>query len=85
VVYEVRFAPAARRDLKKLREGVRRSLVDAAAALGEDPHPRGHKKLRGEVDLYRLRVGDYRIVYQVRIGELVIVVVKIAHRKDVYR
>ncbi len=53
--------------------------------LARDPRPRGVKKLAGEEELYRLRVGDYRIIYQVRDRVLVVLVVNVGHRRDVYR
>lgn len=54
-------------------------------ALADNPRPHGTKKLAGEDDLYRIRIGDYRVIYQVQDLVLLIVVVKIGGRKDVYR
>jgi len=54
-------------------------------ALSDDPSPQGVAKLEGAETLYRLRVGDYRIVYEIRDKELLVLVVKVGHRKDVYR
>jgi mRNA interferase RelE/StbE len=54
-------------------------------ALGLDPRPRGCKKLQGDDDLYRVRAGDFRIVYAVRDALLLVLVVKIGNRRDVYR
>jgi len=53
--------------------------------LGKEPRPKGVKKLTGAEDLYRIRVGDYRFVYQILDDRLIVLVVRIAHRKDVYR
>lgn len=53
--------------------------------LVDDPRPRGTVKLKGEDELYRIRAGDYRIVYEVRDAALVVVVIKVGHRRDVYR
>lgn len=53
--------------------------------LAETPRPPGTKKLAGMADRWRIRVGDYRIIYDIRDGMLTILVVKVGHRKDVYR
>lgn len=62
-------------------------ILTALTLLGEDPYRADApvKKLAGEGDLYRLRVGDYRVAYEINDGELVILVVKVGHRRDVYR
>ncbi len=54
-------------------------------SLAENPRPQGIKKLSTEVDMYRLRVGDYRIIYQIREKSLLVLIVRIGHRSDVYR
>ena len=62
------------------------SRVDAAIlGLATDRHPPGSKKLQGEIDLYRIRVGDYRIIYKVETERLVVLVVNIGNRRDIYR
>jgi mRNA interferase RelE/StbE len=62
-----------------------RRLRQAIDSLIVEPHPRGCVKLAGAADLFRLRFGDYRIVYQVRKAELVVLVISIGHRRDIYR
>jgi mRNA interferase RelE/StbE len=76
---------AAERGLLGLsRADVRR--VDARIrALADDPRPPGVKKLEGVRDLYRLRAGDYRILYQVEDARLVVIVVDVGNRRDIYR
>ena len=54
-------------------------------SLVENPRPQGIKKLAGEEDLYRLRVGDYRVIYQIQEKRLIVLVVGVGHRADVYR
>ena len=54
-------------------------------SLAENPRPQGVKKLSGEDDMHRIRVGDYRIIYQIREKSLVVLIVRIGHRSDVYR
>ena len=84
-VYRVEVAPAADRVLGALPHATRARIVHKMEALGLDPRPRGCKKLKGDDDFYRVRAGDFRIVYAVRDDVLVVLVVKIGNRRDVYR
>lgn len=84
-MFAVEFLPSAARELAKLDESPRRRIARAIDRLVQEPHPTGAAKLRGADDLWRLRVGDYRILYAVEANRLVILVVKIGHRRDVYR
>jgi mRNA interferase RelE/StbE len=59
--------------------------MDRVEALAGDPRPQGCEKLEGVRDLYRVRVGEYRVVYQVSDNILLVLVVRVAHRRDVYR
>lgn len=87
--YEIELTPAAEKALVKLAKKDRAQMVRidrALLSLSENPTPSGCRHLVGEVvNLYRLRVGDYRIIYQVEGDRLVILVVHVGHRKDVYR
>ncbi len=85
MIYTVELRPSARRELLKLRRHDQLRLVRAMDALAANPRPRGVKKLSGPDDLYRVRVGDYRIVYQIHDDRLIVLVVRIGHRRDVYR
>ena len=85
MAYLIEFAPKAKRQLKYLPREIQERLTPRIEALAKDPRPEGIKKLEGEPNLYRLRVGDYRIIYQIRDKELLILVVKIGHRREVYR
>jgi mRNA interferase RelE/StbE len=84
-LYALRLEPPAERFLRKLRDiKLAARLWDAIRTLRLNPRPPGCKKLRGQPG-YRVRVGDYRIVYRVIDRELVVVVVEIGDRKDIYR
>ena len=83
--YRVELKPAARRALKKLDRPVQRRIVSAAEGLAENPRPSACEKLTGATDLFRIRVGDYRIIYQIQDDVLLILVVKVGHRGDVYK
>lgn len=83
--YAVALKPAAERALEKLRRDVQERLVARITALGEDSRPRGVEKLRGDLELFRVRVGDYRIIYQVEEDTCLVLIAKIGHRREVYR
>jgi len=82
--YVVRIKRSAEKEMDRLPERVFERLVEAILSLERDPRPRGVKKLRGVED-YRLRVGQYRILYSVDDRERVVVVFAVGHRRDVYR
>ena len=83
--YAVEFLPSAQRELAALPKDIQRRIANRIDALREDPRPPGSKQLQGAERFYRLRVGDYRVIYSVESRRLVIVVVKVGHRRDVYR
>lgn len=83
--YRVELKPSAARAVRKLAADVRRRVIARAEALAADPRPPGAEKLEGVRDLYRVRVGDYRIIYQVADKVLLVLVVRVGHRRDVYR
>jgi len=82
--YSIEFVPSARRALRKLPLAIRTRIQVAIDELAESPFPPGVKKLHGE-DGYRIRVGDYRLIYDVEHGRLTILVIRIGHRREVYR
>jgi len=83
--YRIEFSPTAERQFKKLLKEVQARLKHRIDILAENPFPRGVRKLSAEEDLYRLRIGDYRIIYQVQGKALLILILKLGHRKNVYR
>ena len=83
--YTVELLPSARRELAALPKNVQRRLANRIDGLREDPRPPGAKLLQGEDRLYRLRVGEYRVIYSIEGRRLVILVVRVGHRRDVYR
>ncbi|MDB4900716.1 MAG: plasmid stabilization system [Gemmatimonadetes bacterium] len=85
MVYEISIDPAALRQMKKLTPKVRQNVGDAISALATDPRPDGVRKLSGSKDSYRIRVGDYRVLYRITDTRLLVLVVKVGHRRDVYR
>ena len=83
--YTVEFLPSAQRELAALPKDIQRRIANRIDALREDPRPPGSKQLQGAGRLYRLRVGDYRVIYSIESRRLVIIVVNVGHRRDVYR
>ena len=81
--YGIEVRPAAVRALRKLDPSVRPRIQGAIALLAEDPWPPASRLLRGRPG-YRLRVGDYRIIYTITDDVLLVVVVSLGHRRDVY-
>lgn len=84
MTYAVEYTPAARRMLRKLPASIQKTIHLAIEGLGAEPRPSGSRKLTGS-EFWRLRVGDYRVVYAIEDGKLVVLVVKVAHRREVYR
>jgi mRNA interferase RelE/StbE len=85
MLYSVQFTPRAQRDFSALDRAIQQRLRRRIDRLAEDPFPVGVKKLHAEEPFYRIRVSDYRVIYQVQVNELLVVVVKIGHRREVYR
>ncbi len=83
--YRVEVKKSAVKEIAALPKRDRRRVVRAIDALADDPRPDGVRKLTGAEDAYRIRVGDYRIVYQIVDDVLIVLVVRVAHRKDIYR
>ena len=83
--YEVQISPAARRDLKKLSANIRQRIIAKIDELAEDPRPYGYTRLRSNDVRYRVRVGDYRIIYKVFDEVLVVLVLDVGDRKEIYR
>ena len=85
MIYRIELTPAARRDMAGLPENVLVRVDARILALAENPYPRGAVKIRGEKNIFRVRVGDYRIMYQVEHNRLIVLVIRIAHRREIYR
>jgi mRNA interferase RelE/StbE len=83
--YEIEIGRTAEKQLKNLSERDQLRVVRAILALVEEPYPRGTRKLSGYDDVFRIRVGRFRVLYSVAENRLVILILKIGHRKDVYR
>lgn len=84
VAYKVFFKKSVWKDFESIPQKELKKIIERIDALSEDPHPPGSLKLSGQ-ERYRLRQGRYRILYSIQDAELTVWVVKVAHRKNVYR
>lgn len=85
MAYAIEFTASALREFRSLDRTTQRRIGKKISELGDDPFPPGTKKLRGQPDHFRIRIGEYRVIYRVDGKRVVIVIVRIGHRKDVYR
>jgi mRNA interferase RelE/StbE len=83
--YRVEFKPAAERDLRSLPREIQERVRTEATSLAENPLPPGARKLEGREDVWRIRVGHYRVLYQIHSQELLVLIVRVGHRRDIYR
>jgi mRNA interferase RelE/StbE len=84
-MFQVFLTASAEKQFARLSASLRRRMTEAFDGLRENPRPRGCVKLKGEDELWRIRVGDYRVVYTIQDDQLIVLVVRVAHRKDVYQ
>jgi mRNA interferase RelE/StbE len=85
VSYAVRIRPAAQRQFARLPADAKKNVATAMEVLATEPRPHGHVKLTGSSDSYRMRVGDYRVIYQIDDAARTVRVTIIGHRREVYR
>ena len=85
MTHRIELAPSAARQLKKLDITARRRIQAAIETLATEPRPAGAKKLVGGDGEWRVRTGDYRIVYEIHDGVLLVLVVAVGHRREIYR
>jgi len=83
--FRVLVSRSAEKDLRRVEKSRVPSIIEKIDALGDNPRPKGSRKLAGSECSYRIRSGDYRIVYTVDDGVRIVEVGRVRHRKDVYR
>lgn len=83
--YEIRYVPSAAKAIRKLDKATARRLINAIGELARDPRPPGCIQLKGGNGELRIRVGNHRVVYDVQDDELLVLVVQVSHRREVYR
>ena len=85
MTYQVALAPAAVRQLRKLDHQAKRRIQAAIELLAADPRPPSATQLVGSSDQWRVRTGDYRIIYEIHDQELLVLVLRAGHRRSIYR
>lgn len=83
-MYKLKIKKSAERDLKRLPKPLFIRLNQQILALRQEPRPSGVRKLQGKLEGWRVRVGDYRIVYQIDDADQIVTIVRVRHRRDVY-
>jgi len=82
--YTVLIERYAQKQIMKLDRKIIPIIKSAIVGLADNPRPYGYRKLKGE-EAYRIRVGDYRVIYEIDDGKIIVTVVSIGHRKDIYK
>ncbi|MFI3119371.1 MAG: type II toxin-antitoxin system RelE/ParE family toxin [Methylococcaceae bacterium] len=83
--YSIEFKQSAKKELAQLPRPIAEKVAERIKALADNPRPDGCKKLSGSTYSYRIRINDYRVVYSIIDQCLIIQVIKMGHRKDVYQ
>ena len=83
--YRVEVSATAERQIRRLARQDQMRVLRAVSALASEPRPRGCRKLRGYEDVFRIRVGALRVLYSVEDELVVVIVLKVGQRKDIYR
>ena len=84
MIYTVKLIPKAEKKLDSFQADLRDRIFDALEGLKSDPRPPGCKKLKG-LNVYRIRVGGYRVIYEIHDDVLIVLVIRVAHRRDAYK
>jgi mRNA interferase RelE/StbE len=83
--YQIKWKISALKDLRAIRKDFIPKIIEVVESLAINPFPIGTKKLAGSEGIFRIRVGDYRVIYEILKTELIIQIIRVRHRKDVYR
>jgi mRNA interferase RelE/StbE len=81
IVFEKKYI----KDLKYIHPDYRKKIEELVLALGNNPRPEGYTKLKGEDNLFRIRIGPYRVIYTIIDDKLIVLVLEIGNRKDIYK
>jgi mRNA interferase RelE/StbE len=84
-MYRIKVAEDAARFIRKQDKHIQSKIINSIRSLAQNPRPQGYKKLQGYKELYRIRSGNYKIACTIREKKLLVFVVRVAHRKDIYR
>lgn len=84
MIYTVIIPKSAEKQLNNIPQKERKKIIEAIKLLVDNPRPNGVKKLKGYEQTYRIRIGDYRVIYQIKDQEMLILILDSIHRKDAY-
>jgi mRNA interferase RelE/StbE len=84
MAYSIIIKPSANKSLLKLPKNIQTRILNALQHLADNPRPPGSIKLQSSFDLYRIRVGDYRVIYSIDDQQIQILIATVGHRKDIY-
>ncbi len=82
--FQIEILRSAQKSLSQIQSQDQERIIEAIRSLADEPRPHGCKKLSGR-DAWRIRVGNYRVIYEIRESKLVVLIVDIGHRKEIYR
>jgi mRNA interferase RelE/StbE len=85
VTYQIEFTKGVIKQLKKLPANIKERIEIKVQELAIEPRPNGVKKLQGDDNSYRVRVGDYRVIYEIQDDILLVTVIRVGHRSEVYK
>ena len=83
-VYKIEYTADSTKELKRIPKKNVAKIIARIELLAADPFPQGNKKIKGKLKLWRIRIGDYRVIYSVEHKKLIIEIIRVRHRKDVY-
>ncbi|MBA3564082.1 MAG: type II toxin-antitoxin system RelE/ParE family toxin [Gammaproteobacteria bacterium] len=83
--YSIEVSATAEKQIRRLGSSDRLRVLRAIQQLSHNPRPRGCRKLQGYDDVFRMRIGTHRVIYSIETRRLLIIILKVGHRKDVYR
>jgi len=84
-IYRIEVSSTAERQIRRLERDDQLRVLRAVRDLGTTPRPRGCRKLRGYDDVFRIRVGTFRVLYSVESDRILVIILKVGHRKEIYR
>lgn len=83
--FKVEYKSSVKKELRKLTITDRSAIIHKIELLKDNPNPEGSAKLKGSRDLFRIRHGDYRVIYQIQKNVLLIIIIRIGHRREIYK
>lgn len=83
--FSIKWKSSAKKELKKIDRSKITQILTEIGKLSQEPYPLNHKKLLGTEHIYRIRIGNYRVIYSIENNELIIEIIRVRHRKEVYK